>query len=317
MGWVTWTPRDGVTILDGGLATQLEHQGHDLSGALWSGRLLRDDPNDIVAAHRAFLDAGAQIVTTASYQASFTGFANAGIQHAEAARLMTRSVALARRAVEEHSSAASQRAAVAASVGPYGAALADGSEYRGRYGRSAAQLRDWHARRIEVLIDSGADLLAIETIPDVDEAEAILGLLGETQMPAWLSFTIQGERTRAGQPLGEAFAVAQGIEQVVAVGVNCCDPRDVLPAIRLASQVSALPVVVYPNSGQGWDARTRAWTGTGLSLPQHAPSWVEADARIIGGCCQVTAAQIGAMRAALVADSGNDPAAGDTPCPKR
>lgn len=296
---MTWAARDGVTILDGGLATQLEH--HDLSGALWSAALLRDAPNDIVAAHRAFLDAGAQIVTTASYQASFAGFANAGIQDAEAARLMTRSVALARRAVDEHPSAASRRVAVAASVGPYGAALADGSEYRGRYGRSRDELRDWHARRLEVLIDSGADLLAIETIPDVDEAEVILGLLGGTQMPAWLSYTIEGERTRAGQPLHEAFAVVQGIEQIRAVGVNCCDPHDVLPAISLATRASALPVIVYPNSGQGWDVGTRAWTGPGRSLAQHAPSWVEAGARIIGGCCQVTPAQIEALRAAVVA----------------
>lgn len=295
-----------MTIVDGGLAIQLERQGHDLSSALWSAAMLRDDPEEIVAAHRAFLNAGAHIVTTASYQASFAGFAAAGIGDTEAAQLMTRSVQLARRAVDEHAPTTSERAAVAASVGPYGAMRADGSEYRGRYGRSRAELRDWHDRRLGVLIDSGADLLAIETIPDMDEAEAILDLLGGTEMPAWLSYTIEGEWTRAGQPLCEAFAMVAGIEQIKAVGVNCCDPGDVLPAIRLATEASGLPVVVYPNSGEGWDARARAWTGEGRSLPQLTPSWSEAGARIIGGCCRVTPEQIGAMCAVAATGCGNE-----------
>ncbi|WP_210424429.1 homocysteine S-methyltransferase [Gephyromycinifex aptenodytis] len=289
---MTWQIPAGLTISDGGLATQLERQGHDLSGTLWSAALLARDPQAIVAAHRAFLEAGSQVVTTASYQASFTGFSAAGIEEGEATRLMRLSVALARQAAEEHQNTSGQRAAVAASLGPYGAALADGSEYRGRYGLSGWQLRDWHARRLELLVNSGADLLAIETIPDAEEAQEIVGLLAGTGMPAWLAYTIDGEFTRAGQPLEEAFALVQGVEEIKAVGVNCCDPLDVLPAVRRAADSTSRPVVVYPNSGEGWDAAERVWTGSGHSLKQLAPAWVQAGARIIGGCCRVTPEQI-------------------------
>src|ERR1700761_2112773 len=195
---------DTVLVADGGLATELEARGHDLSDALWSARLLLDAPQEIVTAHLSFLRAGAKIVTTASYQASFDGFAARGIDHDETARLLRRSVELANRARAE----ACVDAWIAASVGPYGAARADGSEYRGRYGLSVAQLRDWHRPRMEAPADAGADALGLETIPDVDEAEALVHLARSVGARAWLSFTINGTNTRAGQPLAEAFAVA-------------------------------------------------------------------------------------------------------------
>lgn len=290
---------DGVVVLDGGLATQLEAMGQDLSDSLWSARLLRDDPQAIVEAHLAFLRAGAQIVTTASYQASFTGFAAAGIEAVEAERLLRLSVDLAREAVDRHAAQSGERALVAASVGPYGAALADGSEYRGHYGVSTAALRDWHARRFEVLVDSGADLLAIETIPDVQEAEAVLDLLRGSGARAWLSYTIDGSATRAGQPLGEAFGVAGGVDELAAVGVNCCAPDDVLGAVEVAARVTDLPVIVYPNSGEGWDAAARTWTGQGASLAASSPAWVAAGARLVGGCCRVTPAEISRVKFVL------------------
>lgn len=281
-------PDDTVLVADGGLATELEARGADLSDPLWSARLLVDAPAEVTAVHADFFAAGAQIATTAGYQASFEGFARHGIDRRGAVALLRRSVALAR-------DAAAGRAGrwVAASVGPYGAALADGSEYRGRYGLSVARLAEWHRPRLEALADSGADLLACETVPDLDEAEALVNLLTRADVPAWLSFTIDGAATRAGQPLAEAFAVAAGVPQIVAVGVNCCAPADVLPAIEVAREVTGKPVIVYPNSGEHWAAGR--WTGPGTFSPALVPAWVAAGARIVGGCCRVGPATIAAV----------------------
>jgi homocysteine S-methyltransferase len=278
-------------ISDGGLATELEARGHDLSDPLWSARLLAEAPQEIVAVHAAYFRAGATIATTASYQASFDGFAAHGIDRREAAGLLRRSVELAKAAREEAGGGALY---VAASIGPYGAALADGSEYRGRYGLSVAALMRWHRPRFEILADAGADLLACETVPDVDEAEALVNLVRSVGAPAWLSYTIDGAETRAGQPLADAFAVAAGVPEIVAIGVNCCAPEDVLPAIRVAD--IGKPVIVYPNSGERWEGR--AWTGRSRFSAQLATQWVAAGARIVGGCCRVGPADIADVRRA-------------------
>lgn len=290
-------PPAGVLISDGGLATELEARGHDLSDDLWSARLLAEAPDEIVAVHEAFFRAGAHIATTASYQASFEGFAAQGIDRVEAERLMRRSVELARSA----RGAASAPAWVAASVGPYGAMLAQGEEYVGRYGLSVAELAAWHRPRLEVLTAAGPDVLALETIPDSDEAEALVGLVGEQDIPAWLSYTIAGDRTRAGQPLEEAFAVAADVPQIVAVGVNCCAPADVLGAVVTARRVTGKPVIVYPNSGEVWDGVNRVWVGTPGMDTGLAAEWVAAGARIVGGCCRVRPDDIAAMAAATTA----------------
>ena len=290
-------PATGVLISDGGLATELEARGHDLSDDLWSARLLAEAPDEIVAVHKAFFRAGAHIATTASYQASFEGFAAQGIERAEADRLMRRSVELARSA----RGAASAPAWVAASVGPYGAMLAHGEEYVGRYGLSVAELAAWHRPRLEVLTAADPDVLALETIPDSDEAEALVGLVGEQDIPAWLSYTIAGDRTRAGQPLEEAFAVAADVPQIVAVGVNCCAPADVLGAVITARRVTGKPVIVYPNSGEVWDGANRVWVGTPGMDTGLAAEWVAAGARIVGGCCRVRPDDIAAMAAATTA----------------
>ena len=231
-------PHDTVLITDGGLATELEARGHDLSDDLWSARLLVDAPEEIVAVHCAFFRAGASIATTASYQASFDGFAERGISRNDAVRLLRRSVELA---MDARDQVGGQRW-VAASVGPYGAALANGEEYVGRYGLSVAQLADWHRPRLEILADARADVLALETVPDIDEAEALVGLVHELGVPSWLSYTIAGATTRAGQPLADAFAVAAGVPEIVAVGVNCCAPADVENAVA---------------GGQGGDGQAR------------------------------------------------------------
>jgi homocysteine S-methyltransferase len=288
-------PENTALIADGGLATELEARGHDLSDGLWSARLLVEAPQEVTAVHTAFFRAGAMIATTASYQASFDGFADSGISRDDTVRLLRRSVELAKTARDEVGVAGRR---VAASVGPYGAALADGSEYRGRYGLSVAQLEDWHRPRLEVLADAGADVLALETIPDVDEAEALVNLVRSLGVPAWLSYTIDGTRTRAGQPLADAFAVAVGVPEIVAVGVNCCAPDDVLPAIGQARE-SGKPVIVYPNSGERWDSARRAWVGPSRFSARLAVQWAAAGARVIGGCCRVRPADIAELATAL------------------
>ncbi|MDQ0381915.1 homocysteine S-methyltransferase [Amycolatopsis thermophila] len=291
-----------TVVLDGGLATELEARGHDLSDALWSARLLADDPAEIVAAHRAFFRAGARVATTASYQASFAGFAEAGLDRGEAVRLLEVSVELAREARTDPGQL------VAASIGPYGATLADGSEYRGHYGLSVAELAAFHRPRAEVLAAAGPDLLACETVPDVDEAEAMLLAIEGLGVPAWLSYTIDGEATRGGQPLTEAFAVARGNDQVVAVGVNCCDPRDVAAAVTIAREASGKPVIAYPNSGENWDARARRWAGSSRFAPALVRDWLDAGASWVGGCCRVGPGDIAALAAVV-----SPPAAGSPP----
>jgi len=287
-------PDDTVLVTDGGLATELEARGNDLSDPLWSARLLLDAPDQIRDAHLAFFRAGAVIATSASYQASYEGFARRGLGRGAAAGLMRRSIDLARAARDQVAGDGRTRW-VAASAGPYGAALADGSEYRGRYGRSVRELAAWHRPRLEVLAEAGPDVLALETVPDVDEAEALMAAVAGLGIPAWLSYSIAAGRTRAGQSLAEAFAVAASVPDVVAVGVNCCAPADVPAAIAAAREITGKPVIVYPNSGEEWDARRRAWTGwSGYSAAQPR-QWIAAGANIVGGCCRVRPADIAAI----------------------
>lgn len=288
-------PHDTVLISDGGLATELEARGHDLSDDLWSARLLLDSPLEIAAVHAAFFAAGATFATTASYQASFDGFAERGIGRDAAARLMRLSVELAKTARDE----VGGDRWVAASVGPYGAALANGEEYVGRYGLTVEQLADWHRPRLEVFVDADPDVLAIETIPDIDEAHALVALVHELGTPAWLSYTIDGTTTRAGQPLADAFAVAADVPEIVAVGVNCCAPDDVEHAIGVAREVTGKPVIVYPNSGEVWDGARRTWIGRPAWSTDLAPRWVAAGASIIGGCCRVRPGDIAALARAV------------------
>ncbi|GGZ32012.1 homocysteine S-methyltransferase [Streptomyces poonensis] len=280
----------GPLVLDGGMSNQLESAGHDLSDGLWSARLLADRPEAVTDAHLAYYGAGADVAITASYQATFEGFARRGIGRERAAGLLRLSVAAAREAARRAGggAAAGRRPLwVAASVGPYGAMLADGSEYRGRYGLTVAELERFHRPRLEVLAAAAPDVLALETVPDTEEAEALLRAVRGLGVPAWLSYTIAGDRTRAGQPLEEAFALAADAEEVIAVGVNCCAPEDVDGAVATAARVTGKPVVVYPNSGETWDAAARAWTGGSTFTAARVAGWLRAGARLIGGCCRV------------------------------
>ena len=314
----------GPVLLDGGLATELERAGHDLSSALWSARLLSEDPDAIVAAHGAFFAAGARVATTASYQASEQGFAAVGLGAQASRSLLARSVTLAATARER--AGLEGRAWVAGSVGPYGAVLADGSEYTGAYtrpgwgaraagGLSVAELRAFHRPRLEVLAEAGADVLACETLPAAAEVEALVAELELLGVPAWLSLTTVVDeggtaRTRCGEPAADVLALARGVDTVIAVGVNCTDPTGV-PAALEAARSSGVPAVAYPNDGQRWDAVGRRWTGPADLRPDAAQRWVAGGARLVGGCCRVgpeLVAELGAaLRAAPVRPPGTAP----------
>ncbi|MGV9238287.1 homocysteine S-methyltransferase [Streptomyces nigra] len=290
----------GTVVLDGGLSNQLEAQGHDLSDELWSARLLAEEPEAIVEAHLAYFEAGADVAITAGYQATFEGFARRGVDRERAAGLIASSVELAREAARRARARGIGRPLwVAASAGPYGAMLADGSEYRGRYGLSVAELERFHRPRLEVLAGARPDVLALETVPDTDEAEALLRAVRGLGVPAWLSYTISGDRTRAGQSLEEAFGLAAGADEVIAVGVNCCAPEDVEGAVAIAARVTGLPVVAYPNSGESWNATTRAWDGRPTLSPALARQWRASGAHLIGGCCRVGPPTITALSRTL------------------
>jgi homocysteine S-methyltransferase len=282
---------DNTVVLDGGLSTALEQQGADLGGALWTARLLGEAPERIAAAHRAYVEAGARVATTASYQASVEGLVAAGYDAAEARRLITRSVTVARE-VRDEVTDTHPGLLVAASVGPYGAFLADGSEYTGRYGVSSARLREFHESRLELLVAAGPDLLGVETIPDADEAEVLVELLDQFDVPAWFSYSVRGDTTSAGQPLSEAYAVLAGSGAVVAAGVNCSEQDDVLGAVQAAVAATGLPAVAYPNRGGSWNSDTKTWDYAGPLDLDLAESWIRAGARLVGGCCGTGPADI-------------------------
>ena len=293
-----------VIVLDGGLATELEARGNDLGGTLWSARLLRDDPKAIEDVHLAFYRAGADVAITASYQASVMGFGRAGVDPVEAKRLTVRSVRLARSAANRIAEEEPDRKPplVAASVGPFGAALADGSEYTGDYGVEPGELRSFHAERIDWLIGASPDLLAIETIPSGQEAEVLADLLrARPASPAWVSFQCRDAHSLAdGTPFSDAVATVSTVPSVVAVGVNCVDPALVEPLLICARGVTDLPLVAYPNDGRIWDAAARAWRGAErLADADMVVRWRDLGARYIGGCCGTRPATIERLRAAL------------------
>lgn len=280
--------RARIVVLDGGLATQLEVQGHELRDSLWSARLLRDAPDDIVAAHRAFFDAGADVAITASYQATYTAFAAAGIDEDEATALLALSVELAQRAQPPD-----RPTFVAGSVGPYGVVWANGTEYTGDYSGAADHVvAEEQRRRIRALVDAGADLLAIETIPNAREA-AILGEL-LTEVPgveSWVTFCCRDDhRLSDGTPIADAVREVTRTGRVTAVGLNCTPPQHVESLLRGAREATDLPLVAYPNWGRIWDGDRHEWVdGTGVVEfpPELLDRWYEAGAHVIGGCCGI------------------------------
>jgi homocysteine S-methyltransferase len=289
----------GTIVLDGGLATELERRGADLRDPLWSAKVLVEDPKLILGVHTSYFEAGADVAISASYQASFEGFAARGIARREAEDLLRQSVRLAL----EARAATRPDALVAASVGPYGAILGNGAEYRGDYGLGVEELLHFHLPRMEVLASAGADLLAIETIPSVLEAEALVRALERVGAPAWISFTCRdGERTCDGTPFERAVEVAKSSPHVAAIGVNCTSPLHIHSLVEIAAHGTDRPIIVYPNAGSFWDPVRRKWTDPPRqdARPALRPAeWAEAGARLIGGCCGTGPGDVRAIADAL------------------
>jgi len=278
-----------VHPIDGGLATELEARGHDLSDALWSARVLVDQPDEVRAVHESYAQAGARVLISASYQVSREGFIADGRTASSADQALRTSLQLAREV------ATRSDALVAASVGPFGAIRHDGSEYRGDYGVSHDRMVDFHAERLAVIVESEPDLLAIETIPDVQEVGALVEVLaGFPDVPAWLSLSCRDEKsTCAGQPIEEAAAVAGECPSILAIGVNCTAPEYVAPLLERLSASTDLALVAYPNAGRAWDPVT-GWQGESrVSGDDLVRTWAEIDrVRFVGGCCGVGPAAI-------------------------
>lgn len=305
----------GPLVLDGGLATALESAGCDLDDDLWSARILLEDPERIAVAHLDFLRAGADCIVTSSYQATPQKLRERGMGADRIREVLERSVSIAIEAREawlQEQENVVEPPLVAASIGPYGAFLADGSEYRGDYGLGVDDLVAFHRERWECLAGTEADLLACETIPSLVEAEALLRLLEETPgRQAWLSFSCSdGSRLRDGSSFERAVDLCAKATGVAAVGVNCTAPEWVAPLIRVARGRTDLPIVVYPNSGETYDAGTRSWRPgeAGPDWSDLGAEWLREGASVIGGCCRTGPTEIARLRDCVtthIEDSGH------------
>ena len=294
-----------VRILDGGMASELEFLGANIAGPLWSAHVLEDSPEKVVAVHRAYLDAGADVLLTASYQVSRKGYEEFGLDPRRADAALLRSVELACAARAEF---CRRNVLIAASLGPYGAALHNGAEYHGNYDCSFADLVEFHQQRIAVLAESDADLLAFETLPSLEEARAIAEALKPwPDLAAWFSFVCPDYRAvnlqvAHGESLRECASFASSIPQAVAVGINCTQPGWIPSLIDELHRASSKPIVVYPNSGEDWDAQNRCWTGSSdpAAFGEQARQWHEAGVQLIGGCCRTRPDHIRQIATALV-----------------
>ncbi|MBI5518296.1 MAG: homocysteine S-methyltransferase [Deltaproteobacteria bacterium] len=289
-------------ILDGALATELEARGFTLDDPLWSARVLLEAPEAVRAVHRDYLLAGADVITTAGYQATFEGLARRGLDRARSEGVLLRAVELAREARDAFASGP-ERPWVAASLGPYGALLADGSEFRGGYGLHVEALRDFHRPRVDLLARSGAELLAFETVPCIEEAEAIARALEDLDGPgAWVSFSCRdGAHVAQGERIEDCVAAVEGVRAVVAVGVNCSHPRWVEELLERARSATRKPLLAYPNRGGRWLPEERRWDDSEAphALAWYAARYVAAGARAVGGCCRTTPGDIRSLRQTL------------------
>lgn len=298
-----------LLVLDGAFGTELARRGFDTNDELWSAKALFEKPELVEAVHRDYYEAGADVSTSASYQATVEGFEKKGFTREQAKELIVRSVRLVQQARDAFWQQKAKRAGrpqplAAASVGPYGAYLADGSEYRGDYRASRAELSDFHAERLDILVAAEPDILACETLPLLDEARAILEDLHRyPDMGAWISFSCKDpEHTCGGDDVADCARLLDRESQVAAIGVNCTAPQYVADLIHNIRAHTEKPVVVYPNTGETYDAVTKTWHGSPTPYRDFVRQWYEAGARLIGGCCRTTPDDIrgiAAFRASL------------------
>ncbi len=291
-----------VHILDGGMATELEWRGCNIYGPLWSAQVLDTAPGMIRQVHLDYLRAGADCISTVSYQVSTRGYRELGRPRDDAARALRESVEIAEAARAEYARESDRSVLIAASLGPYGSALHNGAEFHGRYDIGFNELVSFHGERLAMVAETNADLVALETIPSLEEARAIVSALAQfPSVRAWVSFTCKDETHVAhGELLAACATLLDGSEQVLAVGVNCTQPRLIAGLIGAAKAATRKLIFVYPNSGETWDAETRRWRGKSdiAEYGKLAASWFEAGAQAVGGCCRTTPAHIRAVRAA-------------------
>jgi homocysteine S-methyltransferase len=294
----------GLHVIDGGLATELEYQGARIDGPLWSAHVLEDQPEKLVAVHRAYVAAGAECIATCSYQVSRIGYAEVGLPAERADAALLRSVELAREAIAE---LPGRRVLVAGSLGPYGAAQHNGGEYHGNYDCSHADLVRFHRERIAIFAGATGprrpDLLAFETFPSLEEVRAVGEAMGPwPELRAWFSFSCRDEQhVSHGESVADCASLVVTFPQTVAIGVNCVPPSWIPSLIAELRKGSEKPVLVYPNSGEGWDAERRCWTGTSdtAEFGAQAAEWFRAGAQMVGGCCRTRPAHIAAVARAI------------------
>lgn len=295
-----------LIILDGALATELERRGCDINDSLWSAKILAQNPEIIEKVHYDYFAAGADCAITASYQATIKGFVKKGFTESEAISLIQKSVKIAKKARDSFWKNPKNREnrptpLVAGSVGPYGAYLADGSEYRGDYKINEEELINFHRPRIKILVDEGVDILACETIPSLIEAKAIIKLLEEfPQVYCWMSFSAKNDlQISDGTLISDCAKYLDSCTQVAAIGINCSAPEHIQSLILEIKKNSKKPIVVYPNSGEEYDAHSKTWHGNSSSETYScsAKIWFNKGAQIIGGCCRTTPEDIKAIAA--------------------
>lgn len=277
-------------LIDGGLSNQLEKQGYDLNHKLWSAKLLDYVPEAIIHAHLAYLEAGARCITTASYQATISGFMSVGYDKATAETLILKSVQLAEKAITRFR-AIDFKPLIAASIGPYGAYMADGSEYSGNYDVSEEELIVFHEDRIRLLDSSNADILACETIPSFKETLVLNSLLRNVKKQAWVSFSCKDEKHISdGTPITKCTKVIADNPKIFAIGINCTAPEYISGLIKAIKPIiNDKRIIVYPNSGDVYNAKSKTWSGlsTPTSFLDMAKEWIKLGVDIIGGCCRI------------------------------
>jgi len=280
-------------LIDGGLSNELENLGCDLNHKLWSAKMLTENPEALVEAHLAYLLAGAKCITTASYQATIQGFSEMGFDKKASVNLLKKSVELAERATDKFMGIAenNSKPLIAASIGPYGAYLADGSEYRGNYNISKDELHNFHRERISILDETNADIFAVETIPDFEEAYVLAELFMNTKKTAWFSFSCKDNRhINDGTGIGTCTELLCHHPNVFAIGINCTAPENITSLIQqVKPKAENKKVIAYPNSGEAYNAKSKQWMGLSkpLMFAQMAEEWINTGADIIGGCCRI------------------------------
>lgn len=301
-------------IIDGALGTQIQKNGHNVSDSLWSAKFLDEDPQVIKDVHMQYLDSGADIIITSSYQASFEGFLKKGFTYEKVVELLKLSINIAIEARDEfwenNSDTNRIKPLVAASIGPYGAYLADGSEYSGNYEISDEELKNFHKKRLEVLIQTNPDIYAFETIPSLNEAKILCELIDEFNLTnSWITFSAKDDSfTNAGNEINESIKILENTKSLGAIGINCTAPQYMPKLIKNIKANTNKPIVIYPNGGSKYNPITKLWEQGEISPIEYAKMshlWVSKGAKLIGGCCLTTPQEIKEIRKVLLENIGN------------